>query len=84
MDTNEFQWTTAWLVFTTYFVVDILYARYITEVAHKRALRAAVISCFLYSLLAYGVISYSRNTLYLVPLVLGAFWGTYVTVRFQR
>jgi tryptophan-rich sensory protein len=84
MHTDEFQWTTAWLVFTTYFVVDILYARYITEVAKKRAFRAAVISCFLYSLLAYGVISYSRNTLYLVPLVCGAFLGTYVTVRFQR
>jgi hypothetical protein len=84
MSTPEFQWATAWLVFATYFLIDVLYARFYIEVSKKRAFRAAMLSCILYALLAYGVISYSRNTLYLVPLVSGAFLGTYVTVRFQR
>jgi hypothetical protein len=84
MHTDEFQWMTAWLVFATYFVVDIMYARYIAEVAKRRAFRAAVISCFLYAMLAYGTISFSRNPKYLVPLVCGAFLGTFITVRFQR
>jgi hypothetical protein len=43
-----------------------------------------VISCFLYAMLAYGTISFSRNPKYLVPLVCGAFLGTFITVRFQR
>lgn len=84
MHTNEFQWTTAWLVFATYFLIDVLYSRFYIEVSHRRAFRAAVLSCLLYTLLAYGVLTYSHNPLYIVPLVAGAFMGTYVTVRFQR
>ena len=84
MHTDEFSVMTAWLVFTAYFVVDVLYSRYIAEVARRRAFRAAVISCFLYALLAYGTISFSRDPRYLLPLACGAFLGTWISVRFQR
>jgi uncharacterized membrane protein len=84
MHTAEFQWMTAWLVFATYVLIDILYAAYILEVGKRRAFRAALLSSVIYGLLAYGILTYSHNTLYLVPLVLGAFSGTYLTVRFNR
>ena len=62
----------------------MLYAYYIIQVEQRNPMRAAIVSAVLYSLLAYGVVSYSRNILYLFPLATGAFIGTYLTVRWQR
>jgi hypothetical protein len=81
---DDFSYETAALVFATYFAIDVLYARFYIEVSKKRPFRAAVLSSLLYSLLAYGVITYSHNPVYLAPLVCGAFLGTFVTVRFQK
>jgi hypothetical protein len=81
---NDFSLSTAGLIFATYVAVDILYALYIIAVEKRRALAAAAISTVLYSLLAFGVITYSKNPLYLVPLASGAFIGTYLTVRFHH
>ena len=77
---SDFSWTTAATIFVTYVAVDILYALYIIQVERRRALAAASISSVLYSLLAYGVITYSRNPLYLIPLATGAWIGTFATV----
>lgn len=71
-------------VFVAYFVIDILYAKYILAVGGKQAGRAAALSAMIYSLLSFGVLSYSENQLYLIPLAVGAFCGTYVTVRRER
>jgi hypothetical protein len=38
----------------------------------------------IYGLLAYGVVTFSKNILYLVPLAAGAFVGTYITVRWRH
>lgn len=81
--TTDFSMLTAAVIFATYVAVDILYACYIICVEKRQALRAAAISAVLYSLLAYGVITYSKNPLYLVPLAAGAFLGTFLTVRFH-
>ena len=78
----DFNPITAWTIFATYVAVDILYALYVIMVGRRQALAAATTSAVLYSLLAYGVITYSKNALYLVPLACGAWIGTYLTVRF--
>jgi uncharacterized membrane protein YfcA len=78
---SDFSYATATAVFLTYVVIDVLYARYVVEVSRANAMRAATISSILYALLSYGVIQYSHNIWYLVPLVLGAWIGTYLTVR---
>lgn len=80
---NDFSPVTAAVIFATYVAVDILYAAYIICVERRRALAAAAISSVLYSLLAFGVITYSKNPLYLIPLAAGAFLGTYVTVLYN-
>lgn len=80
---TDFSNVTAAIIFVTYVIVDILYAAYIICVERRQALRAAAISAVLYSLLAYGVITYSKNPLYLVPLAAGAFVGTFLTVRYH-
>jgi hypothetical protein len=84
MDQVAFSYPTAWLVFGTYILVDIMYAYYIICVEKRRALRAAMVSSVLYSLLAFGVVSYSQNIWYLVPLACGAFIGTFITVWLKR
>ena len=81
---NDFSWTTAGLILIVYIVVDMLYAYYIIQVEQRNPMKAAIVSSILYSLLAYGVVSYSKNILYLFPLATGAFIGTYLTVWWKR
>lgn len=81
---NDFSWVTAGLILVVYIIVDMLYAYYIIQVEQRNPMKAAVVSSVLYSLLAYGVVSYSKNILYLFPLATGAFIGTYLTVWWKR
>ena len=81
---NDFSWVTAGLILIVYIVVDMLYAYYIIQVEQRNPMKAAIVSSVLYSLLAYGVVSYSKNILYLFPLATGAFIGTYLTVWWKR
>ncbi len=80
---TDFNPLQALLVFGVYVVFDILYALYVLCVARKQALRASAISSALYSLGAYGVMTYLENPWYLVPLALGAFLGTFLAVRYM-
>lgn len=81
---HDFSLTTAATIFVTYVVIDVLYALYIICVGKRQALTAAFLTAAIYSLLAYGVVSYSKNILYLVPLASGAFCGTFLTVRLKK
>ena len=80
----DFSPVTAALVFATYVVIDVLYAAYIIAVGDRRAVRAAALSSVIYSLLAFGVVTYSENPAYVVPLAAGAFLGTFITVRWKQ
>jgi hypothetical protein len=81
---DDFSYLTAASIFATYVVIDMLYAWYIMSVNKKRALTAAFLTAIIYSLLAFGVVSYSKNIYYLIPLASGAFIGTYIMVRFKE
>ena len=81
---DEFSYITATSIFATYVVIDMLYAWYIMSVNKKRALTAAFLTAIIYSLLAFGVVSYSKNIYYLIPLASGAFTGTYLMVKFKE
>lgn len=80
---NDFNWGTAAIVFVVYVVFDILYALYVTFVSQKRAIAASFTGSMLYSLGAVGVMSYTHNKLYIIPLSLGAFVGTYIAVKYM-
>lgn len=71
-------------VFAVYFVIDILYAKYILAVGRNQALAAAGLSALIYSLISFGVLSYSENHLYVIPLAFGAASGTYWTVKREK
>lgn len=80
---GEFSWVTAALVFVVYIVFDILYALYVLCVSRKQPVAAAGVSSVLYSLGAYGVMNYTHNIWYLIPLACGAFVGTYIAVKYM-
>ena len=77
---NDFSWWTALTVFVVYVFFDILYALYVICVSRQQALAARAVSSVLYSLGAYGVMNYTHNPWYLIPLGCGAFIGTYIAV----
>lgn len=81
---QDFHWSTAALIFITYVLIDILYAWYIIAVGKRQEVQAAVASSLLYSLAAYGVITYSRNITYIAFLAAGAFLGTYIIVKLKK
>jgi hypothetical protein len=81
---EDFSWYTAAMIFVTYVAIDMLYAMYIICVGERRAFSAALLTSVIYSLLAFGVVSYSKNIAYLVPLASGAFLGTFLMVKFKK
>jgi hypothetical protein len=81
---TDFSWYTAGLIFITYVLIDVLYAWYIIAVGKRQEMQAAVASSLLYSLAAYGVITYSRNVAYIAFLAAGAFLGTYIIVKLKK
>jgi hypothetical protein len=52
-------------------------------VHERKALSGAITTSIIYSLLAYGVISYSENVYYLIPLASGAFCGTFFMIKIK-
>lgn len=81
---TEFSYLTATIIFFVYIVIDMLYTGYVLEVKDYRALSAATFSAMIYGLLAIGYTSYNKNIWYLVPLVIGAFCGTFLMVTFKK
>mgnify|MGYP006298607437 CR=1 FL=1 len=80
----DFSWLTAATVFGVYVVFDILYALYVFCVSRQQAIRASAISAVMYSLSAYGVMTYLHNPVYLLAVAAGAFAGTYIAVKWLR
>ena len=81
---RDFSWVTAVTVFVTYILIDILYAWYIIAVGKQKAAEAALTSALLYSLATYGVLTYSKNVVYIAFLAAGAFLGTYFVVKWKK
>jgi hypothetical protein len=79
-----FEWGTGVLVFLVYVVVDALYAYYTLQVAGRRPYAAASAGAVMYFLLAIGVLSYVHNYLYLIPLALGSWVGTFLVVKYTN
>lgn len=75
---------TGLLVFVAYFVLDAAYAAYTIALTKHQPHRAALLAILIYACTAYGVRNYVNDAIYLIPLVLGAWSGTFVTVSWMR
>ena len=76
----DFNLWTGLVLLILYVVVDLLYAMYTLAITKLQAAKAASIGAGMYVLLAAGVISYSANPLYLVPIGIGSWLGTFIAV----
>lgn len=65
---NELSVVVAFLVFVSYIVLDVLFARYTLAVNRLEAVRAATTGSTMYFLLAFGAFNYVNNPLYVVPV----------------
>ncbi|MFA6552265.1 MAG: hypothetical protein WCT19_02070 [Candidatus Paceibacterota bacterium] len=77
----NFDWEIAIIIFTAYFVVDILYAKYTFGVVNYKAHQAALYAVTIYVFVSIGVLSLFTNFLYIIPLACGSYLGTYLTVK---
>ena len=71
------------VVLVAYLLVDAMYAYYTIVVTKKRPFAAASVGALMHFLIAFGVLNYVQNYLYIVPLAIGSFIGTYLVVRYD-
>lgn len=78
---ETFNFFIAFLVLIVYTITDALYARYTLDVANYKPYKAATTGALIHFFLAFGVINYTQNWLYIFPLAIGSWIGTYFTVK---
>lgn len=71
------------LIFCIYAVIDWLYVKYTLAVTEHRAVLAASYGLLMHLIAAVGVISYTENHWLILPLALGSWVGTYLSIRFH-
>lgn len=78
---QSFDFKIAGVVFVAYLLVDAMFAYYTLAVTKNKPVAAATVGSVMYFFIAIGVLNYVQNYLYVVPLVLGSWIGTYVVVN---
>lgn len=81
---NNFDIVLAVMIFVAYLLVDALYAQYTFHVTQYKEYSAATIGALMHFILAFGVLNYVQNFLYVVPLAMGSWVGTFLVIRRER
>lgn len=81
---KTFNFAIAALILVVYAITDALYAKYTLDVANCNEYKAATVGASIHFFIAFGVINYTQNWLYIFPLVIGSWIGTYFTVKRER
>lgn len=81
---TEFDYILAIAVFVSYIIIDFLYGLYTWNVAQLKSVKAANYSFILHIVLAFGVINYVHNFLYVIPVACGSWIGTYISVNTNK
>lgn len=80
----NFNLKTAVFIFLAYVAVDAMYAYYTLQVTKQKPYAAATTGALMHFLLAVGVLAYVQNYLYLIPLALGSWVGTFLVVKKEQ
>jgi hypothetical protein len=78
---RTFDYTVALLILVTYILVDGMYAYYTIAVVEKKPLLSANVGSAMHFIIAFGVINYVHNFLYIIPIAIGSWIGTYLVVK---
>ena len=81
---ERFDIWTALLLTGIYFFFDILYSWFIISVQKLKPTLSASISSAMYIISAVGVLKYTENPLYVIPIAIGSFFGTYLFIRKEK
>jgi|SRR6185369_4104327 len=82
--TQSFSFALAAVIFLAYVVIDALYAFYTLSVTKRKPFSSATSGLVIHFLLAFGVINYVQNYLYVIPLALGSWVGTFLMVKYEQ
>ncbi len=74
----------ALLILILYAITDALYAKYTLDVTNHNEYKAATVGAVIHFFIAFGVINYTQNWLYIFPLAIGSWIGTFIIVRKER
>ena len=77
-------WQKFILVFMCVCATDACWAIYIIKTSQKKALLASIWGSGISLLSALTVISYTHDHRFIIASVLGAFVGTYITIKFLK
>ena len=81
---ESFSWAMALGVTVIYIIGDALYAQYTLSVAEYHPVTASNASALIHLMYALGVLSYVENYLYIAPIAIGSWLGTYVIVYYKK
>jgi hypothetical protein len=81
---QTFDFNLAFIIFLAYLFIDGLYAYYTLSIVKLKPFSAATSGAIIYLLLAIGVLNYINNFLYLIPLGLGSWFGTFIVIYRKR
>jgi hypothetical protein len=68
----------------TLFLADVCWALYFIKIAERNSLMSGVYGSLIYLFGAFAVTQYTQDRSFIIAAVLGAFFGTYVTVEWKR
>ena len=68
------------LVFLAYFLVDALFVVYMKQVETNHPLRAGATAATMYVFYAFGVVAFTRDTIFILAIASGSFLGTALVV----
>lgn len=69
--------------FLSMFITDIVHTLLIKAIQNDRIIASSIWASVITFLSGVAIISYTNNNLMIIPAVLGAFAGTYVSVKFK-
>ncbi|HPI69257.1 MAG TPA: hypothetical protein PLV06_11410 [Bacteroidales bacterium] len=72
------------ILFVFYLVLDMLYAHYILALTESKAFKSAITSSIIMGMSLFGTIEIIRNHWNAIPIIIGCFCGTYLTVKLQQ
>jgi len=72
------------LLFFISILYDIIYTKSVLYISKLDATAAANLSVILYVIMAYGTINYVKNFINIIPIILGAWIGTYGILKYEK
>ncbi len=81
---QQFDFVIALTVLVAYLMIDGMYAYYTIAVTKKKSITSASVGAIMHFMIAFGVLNYVQNYLYIFPLAIGSWFGTYLVVKFSK